>query len=310
MEKRGVPWHTGRPRVIAQSAAELIRAFGLDWKVVKTESFEGQAQVPGRSFVVREELWSQHKGGLLGTVRSGYEPMQNTEAFSLFDPIVHSGKASYDSAGCLNDGQWVWVVLRFSGDLEVGPGDVIVKYLLFGHTPANGYYTMAYLPVRLAGGNTVHGGRFHNPAPYATEPTVVPRRFKPSPQSAALQIQRQFEDRLENFRAMARINLDDRGLEQYLDMVLDDWSKKDSSAKSAAGKSDFNRRECTRLFTEGSGNQLPGAAHTLWAAVSAVTEYVDFFNLGPEGPSYLAELWFSELKGSAIHVAGQIAGRN
>lgn len=37
------------------------------------------------------------------------------------------------------------------------------------------------------------------------------------------------------------------------------------------------RLELTRLFEEGRGQTIPGIRHTSWAALHAVTEYVDHF---------------------------------
>jgi hypothetical protein len=310
-EMRELPWRVGGESVkVSHSASEVLRAVGLDWKVMKTDSFEGKASAPGRSFVVREDLWKEGTGGLLGTVRSSYEPMQNAEAFGLFDPIIESGIAAYDSAGAVNYGEWLWMVLRFSGDLDVGPNDPVGKFLLFGHTPANGYYHLAYLPVRLAGGNTVSGGRFHNPPPYVTEPTDRPRRFKVPVEEAVVEMQRQFVRRVDTFRAMTQFTLNDEGLSQYLERVFVEWSERDKSASPNKDQLDLDKRECIRLFKEGEGNQLSPSAGTLWAACSAVTEYVDFVKVGCDLPRSVRDVWFDELKGAAVQVATQLAERN
>ena len=40
-------------------------------------------------------------------------------------------------------------------------------------------------------------------------------------------------------------------------------------------RAEKNRRDATYLFERGRGNQLPGAAGSLWGAYSGVTEPVD-----------------------------------
>jgi hypothetical protein len=319
MTDRTIPWHSNGTKLNSPStAADALRLASLGWRVLKTTSFEGANPPPGRTFVVREDLWSRNEGGLLGTVPVNNEPMQQHEAFGLFDPIVANGAASYDAAGVMGEYTWPWMVLRLSGDSEIVPGDSIGRFILFLHSPATCHYRLHYLPVRLAGANTVAREDFHNPDPRVTIPNDRPRRFE-APLNVALQrMHDEFDIRIKEFRAMARVKLSQEILQRYLNVVFDDWINKlrelkrtEDEASKATRERDSHLQECVRLFEEGSGNGLLPVKGTLWAACSAVTEYVDFFKLSSDDSNYLPQIWFDRLKESAIQMGRQLtrAGR-
>jgi phage/plasmid-like protein (TIGR03299 family) len=318
MSNDELPWHTLGLRLTNSSTAEqAVRAAGLDWRIAKTQTYVGPEHrvLPGRHAVVREDLWNEGKVGFLGSAVADYTPMQNIEAFNFFDPIVRTGAAFYDSMGALLQGQWVWIMLRFHGDVEIAPNDLIGKFLLFGNSPANGYHRLVYVPVRLTCQNSLCGGYFHNPSPQISIPRVRPRKFQVSTEAAINELQHHFDELGTQFRAMVQIKLTEQHLKQYLRKVYDDWVNKGTLFVKRAQTEGWPRSlaecehdltECIRLFEEGKGNDLPGVAGTLWAACSAVAEYVDFHKLNADDPKYLNEIWFSELKGSGLKIANKI----
>jgi hypothetical protein len=122
------------------------------------------------------------------------------------------------------------------------------------------------------------------------------------------EIDQQFCSLANRFRLMAGVQLNSEQMRQYLDSVFANWTKKTAKLKSPHSVREYESdlAECSRLFVEGKGNNLPGAQRTLWAAVGAVAEYVDCYKLKPSDPMYLNEIWFNELKGSALRVANQM----
>jgi Domain of unknown function (DUF932) len=314
MASRIILWHEAKTKLnTPRTAADALKQAGLTWAVLKTDIVGGLEPPPGRKFVVREDLWSMHDGaGLLGTTRENDEPMQLREAFGLLDPIVASGAASYDAAGVIGEHTWPWMILRLFGDLDVAPGDSIGRFVLFIHSPALGYYRLSYLPVRLASASTIAREDFHNPDPRVTIPNDRPRRFDVPLNQVLHELGYQFDDRINEFRAMARIQLDEEILQRYLKVVVEFWTKRLNARMHSWMEGEFDEqkeiclRECSRLFEEGMGNDLPFAKGTLWAACNAVTEYVDFFKLNREEPDYMYRVWFDPLKQSAIQVAREL----
>jgi len=83
--------------------------------------------------------------------------LQNTEAFTFFDPIIHAGAAFYESAGALGKGERVWVLARVTSDHEIVPGDRISKYLLLSNShDGKGAVHVKFTPVRVVCRNTLN----------------------------------------------------------------------------------------------------------------------------------------------------------
>ena len=103
------------------------------------------------------------------------------------------------------------------------------------------------------------------------------------------------------FRAMLRIEMDRDRLRSYLESV---FPKARASGRGSKYRDPADREraieECTRLFVDGRGNDIPAARRTLWAAYSAITEYVDYYETRLEDPQRLQEIWGSPLKTYAM----------
>src|SRR6266542_544208 len=84
------------------SAAEMIAAAGLDWRVeqhpleavVEREYQSLRLPVPRHVANVRSDTRA-----VLGVVGEGYEPLQNRAAFAFCDAITDSGQAHWIGAG-------------------------------------------------------------------------------------------------------------------------------------------------------------------------------------------------------------------
>jgi phage/plasmid-like protein (TIGR03299 family) len=124
----GTPaWHR-LGKVIDQAATseEAIKLAVLDWVVEKRQLFlENGTKAPGAFATVRTDT-----GAVLGTVGSKYVPFQNSEAFKWLDALVGEGLARYETAGSLDGGKRVWMLLRLPREVQVGENDQIVPYVL------------------------------------------------------------------------------------------------------------------------------------------------------------------------------------
>ena len=76
-----------------------------------------------------------------------------------------------------------------------------------------------------------------------------------------------FEDQA---RAFARRSVTSEALDLYFKSLVPDPAEGDPS------RAVTTRESLLRLFEAGKGNALPGVKGTVWAAVNAVTEYVDY----------------------------------
>ena len=95
-----VPWHQlGRKLDKPATAAEAMEAANLDYTVVKKPlkaiiHNKHYADVPNAFATVRTDT-----NVVLGVVGSRYEPVQNRDAFSFFDPLVDRGESFVSYSG-------------------------------------------------------------------------------------------------------------------------------------------------------------------------------------------------------------------
>jgi hypothetical protein len=68
--------------------------------------------------MVREDRWERgEEEAIFGQVGAEYEPLQNTDAFQFFDPMIKKREAFYESAGALYHGKCVWVMAKLREDI-------------------------------------------------------------------------------------------------------------------------------------------------------------------------------------------------
>lgn len=107
-------------------AAEAIEAAHLQWKAIfQTLSVNGKE--------IDRKLWQavcrDDNGALLGVVQGRYNIIQNADCFDFLDSLVADGALRYESAGALGNGETVWLLAKYDGDLEIA-GDKHEQYLL------------------------------------------------------------------------------------------------------------------------------------------------------------------------------------
>jgi hypothetical protein len=302
-----MPWHIFGTKLAEPPTAErAIDAAGLNWKVAKKEHSDEERSVPQQSYVlVREALGDENAGRILGEVRPNSVPLQNAEAFSFLDPLVKTGGVFYESAGAISDGKWIWMVLRLRGDLEIAPNDRIGRFLVVGHSPVTAYHRVGFVPVRLVSKGVMSEGFGHNPQPLVTPAVLGPRRFEIGTEAAWVEIQGHFEELANIFKSMLQVQMSGELLREYLKTVLDAKAIGNQPPPEPTIDYELDSRECSRLFSEGKGNRLPGVRGTLWAAYGAIIEVVDH-KLNVKDSRYLTNLWFNDLKARAFRMATKL----
>lgn len=289
------PWHGLGTRLDKPaSSAEAIRAAGLDWDVrlvpLQATDENGSAWVRQRMAVVRADRWGQPDCPVFGVVDPDYQPLQNGDAFAFFDSAVGEGAAIYHTAGALGAGERIWVLAKLPGECTIGRDDLLHRYLLLntghdGHTPVQ----LKFTPVRVVCQNTLTfalrmGGAINIGHDHGLQQGLIDAK-----QALGLLRQR-FSVLEEGFKAMASVNLKQKGLSRYLGAVFCD-------PQSPARPQDRERirrelKECAVRFHEGPAQQLRGVKGTLWAAYNAVTEYADHGGGDSSDEQRLWSIWF------------------
>jgi hypothetical protein len=299
-----VPWHTFGLRLPAASTAkEAVCAAKLDWSVVVGQ---GVTEIGPRRPLIREDLREMGADAKIADVGPDYRPMQNIDLFTFFDPIVKAGVAAYDSIGALENGKWVWMIARMKAQMEIAPEDSVAQFILlaFKHG-TSGPPTLVCKPVRLAGKSTLRDELLYPLIRVKVTPGGWTELEDP-PQAAIGKIARHFDSLADRFRAMLRVKMDEKQVHSYLETVF--------PAARASGRSKYSGpvareraiKECTRLFVEGKGNDLPSVRRTLWAAYSAIAEYVDYYETRLDDPQRLHQIWGSPIKSYAMSKATKL----
>lgn len=178
---REAAWHgLGTVLQNAPNTREAIRLAGLDWQVNLAPVFAGPSvQAPNddrKPLHVRgEDLITCHdaramvrsihlpngdvRDDVLGIVGDRYTPLQNTDAFRWFDPLVADGDCSLEAAGSVKEGRNVWILAKINTKpLQVGrnPQDVAAAYLLLSNShDGTRAVTVAFTPIRVVCWNTL-----------------------------------------------------------------------------------------------------------------------------------------------------------
>src|SRR5438034_6682097 len=140
----------------AHSAAEMIAATGLDWRVeqhpleavVEREYQSLRLPVPRHVANIRSDTRA-----VLGVVGEGYEPLQNRAAFAFCDAITDSGQAHWIGAGATRGGARVHALMRLDREIRIGgaEGEEVLPLLCFRNGHDGGLaVTVSVAPFRLA----------------------------------------------------------------------------------------------------------------------------------------------------------------
>src|SRR6266545_6291881 len=138
------------------SAAEMIAAAGLDWRVeqhpleavVEREHQSLRLPVPRHVANVRSDTRA-----VLGVVGEGYEPLQNGAAFAFCDAIIDSGEAHWLGAGETRGGARVHALMQLDRAIRIGDaeGEDVLPLLCFRNGHDGGLaVTISVAPFRLA----------------------------------------------------------------------------------------------------------------------------------------------------------------
>lgn len=290
------PWH-GLGTVVNQApdAATAINLAGLNWKVLENKiSWHPNGQI---DTVAGWKLLSRDTDNqVLGIVGENYHPLQNDKAFEFFNPFIESGLAQFETAGSLRQGKTVWILAKLNKTpIEISGGDRVEKFLLL----SNGHDgTMAvrvgFTPIRVVCANTL--AMSHAPGQ-----SRLLRLFHSSRLSSRMeQVQEiinaadaKFEATAEQYRALAKSDVDQKSLEAFVDIVFGYSDQLEAERKNSRRQKMVE--DITRLFETGRGQNLPGARGTFWGLYNSVTEYLSY-EAGRSEATRLNALWFGQNK--------------
>jgi phage/plasmid-like protein (TIGR03299 family) len=313
-----VPWHGQGTSVPADvSAEEMIRAADLGWDVEKrpargaksTKNARGQEKYSRYELVRVPRQGREEEEVVLGLVSDRYEPLQNTDAFQFFDPIVDRKTATYETAGALGEGERIWVMAKMPGTIEVVRGDDCMKYLLLSNShTGQGSVIVKFTAVRVVCQNTLTMAMNDGQSAFRVRHSAkMGERLDEVSEliEAANQI---YTQAAESFKMLAATKVKGRDmLHEYLAAL---FPKSEAQKRNETHPPKWDH--VTKLFETADNLQLPGVKGTLWAAYNAVTQFEDYREVKTENEANrLNRVWFgagADLKIKALNEAMRMAG--
>jgi phage/plasmid-like protein (TIGR03299 family) len=282
------PWHdlgTKVPETI--STAEAIVASGLNWNVGLKELFTDSAEK-----VTHRATYRQDTGAILGVVGPEYTALQNSDAFSFFDPFLASKEATIQTAGSLKEGRRVWVLAKLNRDpMKIVGEDTVEKYILLSNSHDGTLAVrVGFTPVRVVCQNTMsmaHNDR--NSQLIRLSHTKNVALNLEAIREVMDTANARFEATAEQYRLLAQKQINQADLERYVKLVF----TMGTVDENAGERKSRVLEPITRLFETGRGNDMAGVAGTYWAAYNAVTEFIQYERGGTASKdSRLNETWF------------------
>jgi phage/plasmid-like protein (TIGR03299 family) len=293
------PWHKlGKPFVTPPSLDEAIVAAGLNWKVGTKPLFTAENQKVEALATFRES-----DGKILGVVGPKYTPLQNDKAFDFFAPFIDSKEATIECAGSLHEGRRVFILAKINRDpLKIVGDDTVEKYILLSNSHDGTLAVRAgFTPIRVVCNNTLqlaHSEGTSQLLRIRHTKSVVENLEKV--QEIMNVANASFEATAEQYRLLARTDIDKKTLEKYVKIVFaQKVAEEGEETKSRVSEA------VAKLFETGRGMDLPGVRGTYWAAYNAVTEYIQY-ERGNNEIVRLDQTWFgagAQLNKKALQTA-------
>lgn len=265
---RQTPWH--KQGVVLQNAPtteEAILAAKLDWEVRKVPNYisvGGQfIETESRSIV----RMSDNGPIILGTVTDRYEPVQNRQAFAVFDQLLSDNGYSYETAGAVKNGRKVWILARAPEGATIGD-DKVHQYVAI-ITSHDGTMNLRLLPtgVRIVCNNTLTWALERGQEDgFSIRHTGSIGEKLELAMAMLVQTQMSFAHAAEIFNRMQDIRVEPVDAIRYWQGVIPSLR---SRGESKTWKTAFDH--IANAFMYGRGNK----GETLWHAYNALTEWVD-----------------------------------
>lgn len=271
------PWQGSGIEVVgAESAEEVMAKSFLDWDVegrplyfstINAEDVTRLVASKTHKAIVRKSNNVQ-----LGTVGIGWNILQNYEIFEFVDKLVSMGLVKYVAAGQFKGGKIVYVLAEFA-ESEILPGDVHKSYLLFTNAYDGSFSVrIGWTDIRVVCWNTFQMASKEVKKSGYTIRHTASMRDKIGEAREALIAAESEARRAEMFqKALARMHMTSDMWKAFSETLIPDPGE-----GKKKGRSENARAKLMSLALTGRGQDIPGVAGTGYAALNALTEYVNY----------------------------------
>jgi phage/plasmid-like protein (TIGR03299 family) len=130
----------------------VLKAAGLDFEVKK---YNNTCAIPGGPTTLSQQKYFTYRSDnfqILGEgIGTRYTIVQNRDAFKFFDTIVPQAGIIYETAGCVRNGEEIFITAKLPDYIKVGGNeDVCEKYIfLYNSHDGKGCLIVGITPVRI-----------------------------------------------------------------------------------------------------------------------------------------------------------------
>ncbi len=298
-----VPWHQlGRHLNTPATAAEAMEAARLDYTVVKRPMkaiINGRqySDVPNAFATIRTDT-----NQVLGVVGARYEPVQNSDAFNFFDPLVDRDEAIYHTAGVLGRGEKIWLLAKLPDYIKVGKkNDPVEKFvLLYNSHDGSSHIRVKMTPIRVVCNNTLTAALSGTESEVRIKHTAS-ATDKLQEAHKILGLTNQLYDQLDLiFNRMALRKINSQQLMNFVKTLIPDNPQAENNTRT---------ENLRNKVIEIHDSQADAAIHrgNLFGAYQALTELTDHHSGQKDTSKQLRSIWFGgsgeQLKRRAYQLA-------
>ncbi len=289
-----VAWHgLGNYVSEAMTAEKAAELGGLNFDVAKKNiTVAGGKKIDGYFAVERQDTKD-----VLGIVSKDYQIVQNSEAFSFFDPILDRGEAIFQTAGVLGKGERVFITAKLPEDILVN-GEQVNNYLLLssGHDGKSAIQ-VGFTSIRVVCMNTLQVAL----KDLKNKVTILHfknAKHKLETASKVMGMASKYTLELQPiFNGMAETKINDVKLREYITAVLE-------PAKETIDKETLQKKYSTRFLNTVNSviefahdhptQQSVEAKGTVWGAYNAISGYFGYLKDYKTQEEKMNDLYFKQ----------------
>lgn len=278
------PWHgLGYPVPSDLTPEQMLKAAKLDWTVKKQKVFlEDNTEIPRKFALVRD---SDER--VIDIVGKDYKVTQNSEVLEFFHKFVTAGDMEMETAGSLQNGNFIWALARVNADFAIGKGssaDEMRSYLLFCNPHIYGYSrVLKFTSVRVVCWNTLNfalgssltGKRTRGQSFSIPHSVAFDEQAKVAAETALGLAKRQAKEFEEAARLLSKAKAPKEAVEKYFWNVIGLDPEKAKKRKDGSERVPSMVMRFQEALENAPGADLRSAKGTWWGAVNAVTYSLD-----------------------------------
>lgn len=289
------PWH-GLGIVLDNppTIEEGLKISKLDWEVNMLPLYaktDREIEAPAQA-ILREDTQE-----ILGVVGPKYEPLQNVDAFSVFEPLVDSGDLSLETAGSLKNGRRVWILGKINVDgQEIEKNDLVNPYVLLSNSHDG---TMAvrfgFTPVRVVCNNTLTAAERKGTSNLIRliHRTGIKENLEILRNILDLS-KKSFEASIDQYQWLSTRQINQDDLEKYVKILFSDKPEKtynEFSQDDKDRKLTRSENKVIELFETGRGSDVAGT--NWWRGYNAFNEFL-LYEKGKNQDNRIDSAWFGD----------------